>query len=147
MPTGPGSGQASLILAAQHPSNDLRGKAPRGQETHLPGPAGGIHRGLATELALPDVACALQLAFLEAGLLRFVGREEHVRLDAGEKPEFDRWCWVDFWYPASHVVSFKRRVYERALRQFAPLVETSCQVRLAPWEGSEVVSALLAGAG
>lgn len=80
-------------------------------------------------------------------LLRFVGREEHVRLDAGEKPEFDRWCWVDFWYPASHVVSFKRRVYERALRQFAPLVETSCQVRLAPWEGSEVVSALLAGAG
>jgi putative (di)nucleoside polyphosphate hydrolase len=37
---------------------------------------------------------------------------------------------VDFWYPAAHVVNFKRQVYERALRQFAPLVEGLFQVDL-----------------
>jgi len=30
---------------------------------------------------------------------------------------------VDFWYPLAHVVSFKREVYERALRHLAPLAE------------------------
>jgi putative (di)nucleoside polyphosphate hydrolase len=35
---------------------------------------------------------------------------------------------VDFWYPANHVVNFKRQVYERALRQFAPTVEITCSV-------------------
>ncbi|HET8554707.1 MAG TPA: RNA pyrophosphohydrolase [Rhodanobacteraceae bacterium] len=63
-------------------------------------------------------------------LLRFVGREKHLCLDASEKPEFDSWRWVDFWYPALHVVSFKRQVYERALRQFAPTVEDACRVRV-----------------
>ncbi|HET8900072.1 MAG TPA: RNA pyrophosphohydrolase [Rhodanobacteraceae bacterium] len=63
-------------------------------------------------------------------LLRFLGDEAHLRLDASEKPEFDSWRWVDFWYPAQHVVAFKRDVYERALRQFVPLVESACQVAL-----------------
>jgi len=63
-------------------------------------------------------------------LLRFLGEERHVRLDANEKPEFDLWRWVDFWYPAQNVVTFKRQVYERALRQFAPTVERACRVRL-----------------
>ena len=30
--------------------------------------------------------------------------------------------------PANHVVNFKRQVYERALRQFAPTVEVTCSV-------------------
>lgn len=63
-------------------------------------------------------------------LLRLTGGEEALRLDAGEKPEFDIWRWVDFWYPAIHVVNFKRHVYERALRHFAPLVEAMCEVEL-----------------
>lgn len=54
-------------------------------------------------------------------LLRLLGSEQDVRLDACEKPEFDRWRWVDFWYPAEHVVPFKRSVYVRALRHLAPL--------------------------
>ena len=54
-------------------------------------------------------------------LLRLVGDEERVRLDASEHPEFDLWRWVDFWYPPNHVVSFKRGVYWRALRQLLPL--------------------------
>ncbi|PWK92386.1 RNA pyrophosphohydrolase [Fulvimonas soli] len=63
-------------------------------------------------------------------LLRLVGGEQALRLDAGEKPEFDLWRWVDFWYPARHVVSFKRGVYERALRHFAPVVESLLSVQL-----------------
>jgi putative (di)nucleoside polyphosphate hydrolase len=48
-------------------------------------------------------------------LLRFVGEESDFQLDASEKPEFDEFRWVDFWYPLGNVVAFKRRVYELAL--------------------------------
>lgn len=59
-------------------------------------------------------------------LLRLVGDERHVRLDAHEKPEFDGWRWVDFWYPSDNVVAFKRPVYAQALRHLAPLAEALC---------------------
>jgi putative (di)nucleoside polyphosphate hydrolase len=55
-------------------------------------------------------------------LLRLVGREEFVNLDCTEKPEFDRWRWVDYWHPVKEVVFFKRRVYERALNELAPFM-------------------------
>ncbi|NIR61877.1 MAG: RNA pyrophosphohydrolase [Gammaproteobacteria bacterium] len=55
-------------------------------------------------------------------LLRLVGAEEAVRLDLSERPEFDRWCWVDYWYPLGQVVFFKRGVYEQALTELAPLL-------------------------
>ncbi|MEX0730528.1 MAG: RNA pyrophosphohydrolase [Aquisalimonadaceae bacterium] len=54
-------------------------------------------------------------------MLRLVGGEEFVRLDAGDKPEFDHWCWVDYWHPVREVVFFKRQVYRRALKELAPL--------------------------
>lgn len=63
-------------------------------------------------------------------LLRLRGTEDALQLDASDKPEFDLWRWVDFWYPAAHVVPFKRDVYERALRHFAPLVEQLFSVEL-----------------
>ena len=63
-------------------------------------------------------------------LLRLLGNEESLQLDTCDKPEFDLWRWVDFWYPTAHVVDFKRDVYERALRQFAPLVEQLFSVEL-----------------
>ncbi|WP_274541310.1 NUDIX hydrolase, partial [Staphylococcus pseudintermedius] len=63
-------------------------------------------------------------------LLRLVGEEDALRLDANEKPEFDIWRWVDFWYPAANVVNFKREVYERALRHFAPVVEDLLSVQV-----------------
>ncbi len=34
--------------------------------------------------------------------------------------------------PAEHVVDFKREVYRRALRYFAPLVEAACSVEIVP---------------
>ena len=53
-------------------------------------------------------------------LLQFTGEEADLRLDRTEHPEFDQWRWVDFWYPAEHVVLFKRGVYCRALHHLAP---------------------------
>ncbi|MBE2294461.1 MAG: RNA pyrophosphohydrolase [Phycisphaerales bacterium] len=55
-------------------------------------------------------------------LLRMLGNEEAVRLDLSERPEFDHWQWVDYWYPLRAVVPFKRHVYWRALRELAPLL-------------------------
>ncbi len=55
-------------------------------------------------------------------LLRLVGEESAVSLGHSPKPEFDRWCWVDYWDPVDEVIFFKRRVYERALAELAPLV-------------------------
>ena len=55
--------------------------------------------------------------------LRLVGNEHHVRLDMCEKPEFDRWRWVNYWYPLEEVVFFKRKVYAKALAELAPLVK------------------------
>src|SRR3546814_20312343 len=53
-------------------------------------------------------------------LLQFTGTESDLCLDATDKPEFDLWRWVDFWYPLEHVVTFKRGVYGSALRHLAP---------------------------
>lgn len=52
-------------------------------------------------------------------LLRLLGDEDSVKLDACDKPEFDQWRWVDFWYPVQNVVPFKRIVYERALQHLS----------------------------
>jgi putative (di)nucleoside polyphosphate hydrolase len=53
-------------------------------------------------------------------LLKLVAEESKFRFDRCDKPEFDGWRWVDFWFPLNNVVSFKRRVYERALHHFLP---------------------------
>jgi putative (di)nucleoside polyphosphate hydrolase len=37
-------------------------------------------------------------------------------------PEFDGWRWVSFWYPVRQVVSFKRDVYRRVMKEFAGVV-------------------------
>ena len=55
-------------------------------------------------------------------LLRFLGDEAHVRLNACDHPEFDRWQWVEYWSPLEQIVAFKREVYERALRELEPLL-------------------------
>ena len=52
-------------------------------------------------------------------LLRLVGAEERVRFDCCDHPEFDRWCWVNWWQPVDEVIYFKRRVYLRALRRLS----------------------------
>jgi len=56
-------------------------------------------------------------------LLRLLGDECDVRLDASGEPEFDYWKWVSYWRPAREVVYFKRQVYRRALKELAPMLE------------------------
>jgi len=55
-------------------------------------------------------------------LLRLVCEEKNFCLDSSEKPEFEEWRWVTYWYPMREVVYFKRSVYSKALKEFAPLV-------------------------
>ena len=55
-------------------------------------------------------------------LLRMRCDEKTVQLDLSERPEFDHWQWVDYWYPLRAVVPFKRHVYWRALHELAPLL-------------------------
>lgn len=50
-------------------------------------------------------------------LLKLIGEENRLNLDASSKPEFDEWKWVDYWYPIENVVYFKKRVYRCALQQ------------------------------
>jgi putative (di)nucleoside polyphosphate hydrolase len=55
-------------------------------------------------------------------VLRLIGDDSCVCLDASNEPEFDRWRWADYWEPLEEVVAFKRKVYRRALNEFAPLL-------------------------
>lgn len=52
-------------------------------------------------------------------LLRMLADDDAVRLDFNEKPEFDHWQWVSYWYPLNQVISFKREVYRRAMKELA----------------------------
>jgi putative (di)nucleoside polyphosphate hydrolase len=54
-------------------------------------------------------------------LLKFLGQDQQINLHANATPEFDRWRWVSYWYPINNVVSFKRDVYRRALRELSPV--------------------------
>lgn len=40
-----------------------------------------------------------------------------IKLDCSDRPEFDHWRWVDYWYPIDDVVYFKREVYRQALTE------------------------------
>lgn len=55
-------------------------------------------------------------------LLRLVNDETRINLLATEDPEFDSWAWVSYWYPLRQIVSFKRKVYEEVMQEFAPFV-------------------------
>ncbi|MGJ8668996.1 MAG: RNA pyrophosphohydrolase [Oceanococcus sp.] len=62
-------------------------------------------------------------------LLRMTCEESEVKFDTCEKPEFEGWRWVDYWYPPNDVIFFKRPVYRRALRELEPLLgEGVCSI-------------------
>ncbi|MCG8536241.1 MAG: RNA pyrophosphohydrolase [Pseudomonadales bacterium] len=53
-------------------------------------------------------------------LLMLTGSDSRVTFQYGDPPEFDDWRWVSYWYPLNQVVSFKREVYRKALKELAP---------------------------
>lgn len=60
-------------------------------------------------------------------LLQMLSPDENVNFSHSDKPEFDHWQWVSYWYPVSQVVLFKRDVYRRALSELAPTVHSVSQ--------------------
>jgi putative (di)nucleoside polyphosphate hydrolase len=55
-------------------------------------------------------------------LLELTEADDRIDLaGGGSHPEFDQWRWVSYWYPVNNVVSFKRDVYRRALKELSPL--------------------------
>jgi putative (di)nucleoside polyphosphate hydrolase len=55
-------------------------------------------------------------------LLRLRCKESDVDLLKSSHPEFDDWRWVSYWYPIRNVVSFKRDVYRKVMKEFASVV-------------------------
>ncbi len=53
-------------------------------------------------------------------LLQLRSSDNRISFEFGDKPEFDGWRWTSYWYPLGQVVSFKRDVYRRAMRELAP---------------------------
>ena len=52
-------------------------------------------------------------------LLQLLEDESVIDLNATEKPEFDEWRWVSYYYPIKEVIDFKQTVYRLALTQLA----------------------------
>jgi putative (di)nucleoside polyphosphate hydrolase len=53
-------------------------------------------------------------------MLRMLSHDSAVKIDCCDTPEFDGWRWVSYWYPVGQVVSFKREVYRKAMRELSP---------------------------
>ncbi len=60
-------------------------------------------------------------------LLRLIGSETNVNIRSSDKPEFDAWCWSDYWSPLEQVVEFKREVYESALNELVRFLDQEPQ--------------------
>lgn len=54
-------------------------------------------------------------------LLEVLCDDGAIALDKSDTPEFDAWQWVSYWYPIARVVSFKREVYRKALKELVPV--------------------------
>ncbi|AKJ43086.1 RNA pyrophosphohydrolase [Pragia fontium] len=55
-------------------------------------------------------------------LLQLLSSEADINMQRSGTPEFDGWRWVSYWYPVRQVVSFKRDVYRRVMKEFSPIV-------------------------
>lgn len=58
-------------------------------------------------------------------LLQLISSENNINLRSNKTPEFDGWRWVSFWYPVRQVVSFKREVYRKVMKEFAQVLHRS----------------------
>lgn len=57
-------------------------------------------------------------------LLQLMCNESDINMQSSGTPEFDGWRWVSYWYPVRQVVSFKRDVYRRVMKEFiTPVIQ------------------------
>lgn len=61
-------------------------------------------------------------------LLQLKGHDNTINLNSSGHPEFDDWRWVSYWYPVRQVVSFKRDVYRKVMKEFA-MITLALQTR------------------
>jgi putative (di)nucleoside polyphosphate hydrolase len=100
---------------------------PQGGINEGESPEGALYRELEEEVGLNSdnvEVLASTRGWLRYRLpKRFVRRGQNPvcigQLDLNSKPEFDHWQWVSYWYPLGQVVSFKREVYRRAMKELA----------------------------
>ena len=52
-------------------------------------------------------------------LLQLKSSDGSINLNSCGHPEFDDWRWVNYWYPVRQVVSFKRDVYRKVMKEFS----------------------------
>ena len=52
-------------------------------------------------------------------LLQLIADEENIKFDTCGHPEFDDWRWVSYWYPIRQIISFKKEVYQKALKELS----------------------------
>ncbi len=57
-------------------------------------------------------------------LLGLESKDDKVELGKNDKPEFDDWRWVNYWYPMDQVIEFKREVYRKALEELVGPLES-----------------------
>ena len=55
-------------------------------------------------------------------LLQLTASSSVINVYAGERPEFDSWRWVSYWYPVRAIVRFKREMYRHVLAELIPYV-------------------------
>lgn len=56
-------------------------------------------------------------------LLLLTSQDDKFCFTLSKKPEFNRWNWVDYWYPLKQVVYFKRDVYRTVLSEFEHMLK------------------------
>ncbi len=62
-------------------------------------------------------------------LLKLTSPDSTIQLENDGPAEFDQWRWVSYWFPLDQVVSFKREVYRRAMKELSlphAVLETRC---------------------
>ncbi|WP_392558207.1 RNA pyrophosphohydrolase [Orbus mooreae] len=55
-------------------------------------------------------------------LLELISDVSFINLSLTSSPEFDDWKWVSYWYPVRQVITFKRDVYRKAMKEFSSIV-------------------------
>ena len=51
-------------------------------------------------------------------LFQFAGEETDINLNVHKKPEFNNWKWVEPNQVCSEIISFKKEIYEKVLKEF-----------------------------
>ncbi len=64
-------------------------------------------------------------------LLRLECSESKINFNRTHNPEFDAWNWVEYWYPLTQIIAFKRHVYRKALEMLFPIVQRERKIKRA----------------